>query len=335
MRQLAITLIQSYIMRAGISFFIIALVMPLISFIPEYEQASPFDGPWANYVSEQQSCTVTGLKVTSVTENRAKLEYSVKGAGVTGFGVCWGTSGSPALESGTSLKSYEDEARDVPVEVSFSESVTDLEAGTTYYARAYVTDSRGNVNYSDEVSFKTEKKDDFSSMLTGPKTDYHPNGKIARKYTLKDGVINGYLKSYSDSGNLVMEQHFVDGIPSGPCVTYYRTGQVQTETNFVDGFPQGESKEYYLNGKPKAERNCTGEMDNLSCMSKIYYENGLLRNEARFAGGELLSSITFDIQGRVMSEQSPGNIIDYSYDRDGNKHTSINGAPCQCAKCQN
>jgi antitoxin component YwqK of YwqJK toxin-antitoxin module len=322
-------------MRAVIPVLIITLVMPLMSFNTEGDQISLYDGPWGKYITVQPTCSVTGLKASSVTEDRAKLEYSVKGAGVTGFGICWGTNGSPSLESGTSLKSYEDEARNIPTEVSFTESATDLLAGTTYYARAYVTDSGGHVYYSEGVSFTTKKKDDFSGMLSGPKTEYYANGKVARKYTLKDGVLNGYLKSYSDSGNLVMEQHFVDGIPSGPCVTYYRTGQVQTETNFVDGFPQGESKEYYLNGNPKAERNCTGEMDNLTCTSKVYYENGTLRSETRSAGGELLSSITFDIQGRVMSEQKPGNNISYSYDNDGYKHTSVNGAKCQCTRCNN
>jgi len=322
-------------MRAGISFFVIALVMPLISFMPTGAQASPSDGPRVSHITSQPSCSVTGLKASSVTENRAKLEYSVKGAGVTGFGICWGTSGSPSLESGTSLKSFEDEARDIPTEVSFTESATDLLPGTTYYARAYVTDSGGHVYYSEGVSFTTKKKDDFSGMLSGPKTEYYANGKVARKYTLKDGVLNGYLKSYSDSGNLVMEQHYVDGIPNGSCVTYFRTGQVQSETNFVDGFPQGMSKEYYLNGNPKNERNCVGEMDNLTCTSKVYYENGTLRSETSSAGGELLSSVTFDIQGRIMSEQKPGNMVSYSYDNDGWKHTNVNGAGCQCTRCKN
>ncbi len=320
-------------MRAAISFLIITLVILLMSFAPEGDQAPPPEGPWVRHINEQPTCSVTGLKASSVTEKRAKLDYSVKGAGVTGFGVCWSKSGSPSLESGKMLKSYEDEARDVPVEVSFSESLTDLEAGTTYYARAYVTDSGGHVYYSEEVSFTTEKKEDFSSSLNGPKTDYHPNGKVARKYTVKDGVPNGSVKSYSDSGNIIMDQHYVDGIPNGPCVTYFSNGQVQSESNYVDGLPQGLRKEYYMNGNIKSEIDCTGEMDNLTCSSKVYYENGGLRSESRTSNGELLSSVTYDDQGRIMSEQKPGNIVSYWYDRDGNKHTSVNGGKCQCNIC--
>jgi antitoxin component YwqK of YwqJK toxin-antitoxin module len=333
MQQCAFTLILSYKMRVGISFFIIALVMPLMSFITEYKQTATSDGPRVRHINEQPSCSVTGLRASSVTKDRAKLSYSVKGAEVTGFGVCWSQSGSPSLETGTILKSYEDEARDIPSEVSFMESVTDLEAGTKYTARAYVTDSGGHVYYSEEVSFTTEKKDDFSSMLNGPKTDYHPNGKIARKYTVKDGVPYGSVKSYSDSGNIMIDQNFVDGIPNGSCVTYYSNGKVQSESNYVDGLPQGLRKEYYMNGNIKSEIDCTGEMDNLTCSSKVYYENGGLRSESKMSNGELLSSVTYDDQGRIMSEQKPGSIVSYSYDRDGYKHMSVNGAKCQCARC--
>lgn len=320
-------------MRAGISFFIIALIMPLISFITEYEQVSPLNELWASSVSELQSCTVTGLKASSVREDRAKLEYSVKGAGVTGFGVCWSTGRSPSLQSGNSLKSYEDEARDVPVEVSFSESLTDLEPGTKYYARAYVTDSGGKVYYSEEVSFTTEKKEDFSSILNGPKIDYHPNGQVARRYTVKDGVPEGSYKSYSDSGKIVADQTLVDGVPNGITKTFYSSGNLRSEINYVDGLPQGESKEYYENGNIKSESMISGEMDRLSTQVKQYYEEGGLRSESMMSEGEFVYAITYDKKGRVTTEQKPGNIISYSYDNDGWKHTSINGEKCKCARC--
>jgi antitoxin component YwqK of YwqJK toxin-antitoxin module len=320
-------------MRAGISFFIIALVMPLMSLMPESGQKSLSGGPRASSVSEQQSCTVTGLKASSVREDRAKLEYSVKGAGVTGFGVCWGTGRSPSLQSGNSLKSYEDEARDVPVEVSFSESLTNLESGTKYYARAYVTDSGGKVYYSEEVSFTTEKKENFSSLLNGPKIDYHPNGQVARRYTVKDGVPYGSYKAYSDSGKIVSDQTLVDGVPNGPTRVFYSNGNIRSVIQYVDGLPQGECKEYYENGNIKSESMISGEMDRLSAQVKQYYEEGGLRSETVTANGEFVSSITYDKEGRVTTEQKPGNIISYSYDNDGWKHTSINNEKCQCARC--
>ena len=305
----------------------------LIAMSSEAERLIP--AAWHDLVSLslQQSCTATGLKASAIREDRAKLEYSVKGAGVTGFGVCWSTGSSPSLQSGNSLKSYEDEARDVPVEVSFSESLTDLESGTKYYARAYVTDSGGKVYYSEEINFTTEKKEDFSSMLNGPKTDYHPNGQVARRYTMKDGVLQGSYKSYSDSGKIVSDQTLVDGIPNGTTRTFYGNGNVRSEVQYVDGLPQGGSKEYYENGNIKSESMISGEMDKLSVQSKQYYEEGGLRSESIMSQGEFVYAITYDKEGRVTSEQKPGNNISYSYDNDGWKHTSINGDKCQCARC--
>ncbi len=305
----------------------------LIALSSEGERPAPVAGEDLISLSPQKSCTATGLKASAIREDRAKLEYSVKGTGVTGFGVCWSAGSSPSLQSGNSLKSYEDEARDVPVEVSFSESLTDLEPGTKYYARAYVTDSGGKVYYSEEISFTTEKKEDLSSMLNGPKTDYHPNGQVARRYTVKDGVPDGSYKSYSDSGKIVSDQSLVDGVPNGTTWIFYSNGNVRSVIQYVDGLPQGECKEYYENGNIKSESMISGEMDRLSAQVKQYYEEGGLRSETVTGNGEFVSSINYDKEGRVTTEQKPGSIISYSYDNDGWKHTSINGEKCQCARC--
>ena len=321
-------------MRTVISVLVITLGMPLISFLPVSEQKSHLVGPRSEPITGQPSCSVTGLKATSVTKNRATVEYSVKGAGVTGFGVCWSNGRSPSLESGKSVKSYEDSSpRDVPVEVSFTESVTDLEAGKEYHVRAYVTDSGGKVYYSEEISFTTEKKEDFASLLTGPKTDYHPNGQVARRYTVKDGVLQGSYKSYNDSGKIVSDQYLVDGVPNGTTRTYYDNGNIRTEMEYVDGLPQGASKEYYRNGNIKSESMSSGDMDKLTIQTKQYYEEGGLRSETEMAQGEFVYSVTYDKEGRVTSEQKPGTIISYWWDIEGAKHSSINGEKCQCAKC--
>ena len=136
----------------------------------------------------QDTCSAQGLKASSVRESKATLSYSVKGSQITGFGVCYGKTESPSLRNSSIIKSYVGEARDIQMLVSFKELVTDLDSATTYFARAYIIDSRGKVYYSKEISFTTEKKEDFSDILNGPKTDYYPNGQVARRYTVKDGV---------------------------------------------------------------------------------------------------------------------------------------------------
>ena len=283
----------------------------------------------------QQSCSATGLKASSVTETKANLSYSVKGVQVTGFGVCYGKTESPSLRNSTIIKTYVGEARDIPMGVSFKESVTDLDTATTYHARAYIIDSGGKVYYSEDISFTTEKKEDFSSILNGPKVDYYPNGQVARRYTVRDGVPQGSYKSYSDSGKIVSDQYLVDGVPNGMTRTFFSNGNVRSEVQYVDGLPQGQSREFYQNGNIKSQSMCSGEMDKLTCQTTQYYEEGGVKSESAMAEGEFVYAITYDNEGRVTSEQKPGSTISYSYDNDGWKHTSINGEKCQCARCNN
>jgi antitoxin component YwqK of YwqJK toxin-antitoxin module len=319
-------------MRAIIRILMIAL-LPLISLNLAGARLSPGGTGELIFHSIQEPCTATGLKASSVRENKANLSFSVKGKQVTGFGVCYGKTRSPSLRDATIIKSYTGEARDIPMGVSFKEAATDLDTATTYYARAYITDSGGKVYYSEEISFTTEKKDDFSSILNGPKVDYYPNGQVARRYTVKDGVPQGSYKSYSDSGKIVSDQYLVDGVPNGITRTFYSNGNVRSEMQYVDGLPQGDIREYYENGNIKSEGMISGEMDKLTSTTKQYYEEGGLRSSTTMAQGEFVYSITYDKEGRVTSEQKPGTTISYWYDRNGAKHTSINGEKCQCGIC--
>lgn len=319
-------------MKAVICTLIIAL-LPLIQLSSAGRRSLPGGGDAMLFLPVQQSCSATGLKASSVRETKATLSYSVKGSQVTGFGVCYGKTEGPSLRNSTIIKSYVGDPRDIPMGVSFKESVTDLDTATTYHARAYIMDSGGKVYYSEEISFTTEKEEDFSSILNGPKVDYYPNGQVARRYTVKDGVPQGSYKAYSDSGKIVSDQYLVDGVPNGMTRTFWSNGNIRSEVQYVDGLPQGESKEYYQNGNIKAESMCSGEMDKLTCQTRQYYEEGGLRSETSMSRGEFTYAITYDKEGRVTSEQKPGSIISYSYDNDGWKHTSINGEKCQCARC--
>lgn len=308
-------------------------LLPLISLNLAGERLSPGSDDELVFSSIQEPCSATGLKASSVRENKANLSYSVKGTKVTGFGVCYGKTRSPSLRDATIIKSYVGEARDIPMGVSFKESAADLDTATTYYARAYIIDSGGKVYYSEEISFTTEKEEDFSSILNGPKVDYYPNGQVARRYTVKDGVPQGSYKSYSDSGKIVSDQYLVDGLPNGITRTFYSNGNVRSEMQYVDGLPQGDIREYYENGNIKSEGMISGEMDKLTSTTKQYYEEGGLRSSTTMAQGEFVYSITYDKEGRVTSEQKPGTTISYWYDRNGAKHSSINGEKCQCGIC--
>ncbi len=107
-------------------------------------------GDNVSFTTESESPpTVKTGSVTSITGNSAKASGEVTDEGsasVTERGICWSTSQNPTTSdshasSGTGTGTY-------------TVDLTDLESNTTYYVRAYATNSVGT-SYGDNVSFKT------------------------------------------------------------------------------------------------------------------------------------------------------------------------------------
>jgi uncharacterized protein (TIGR02145 family) len=92
---------------------------------------------------------ITTMIVDSITQFSATSGGNITddgGEGVTVRGVCWSTTGNPTIadtktEDGTGVG-------------SFTSSVSGLIAGTSYYLRAYATNSVGTT-YGNEISFAT------------------------------------------------------------------------------------------------------------------------------------------------------------------------------------
>jgi trimeric autotransporter adhesin len=100
-------------------------------------------------VFESVKPTVSTTAVSSVTGTTASSGGNVTadgGASVTARGVCWSTSTAPTTaNSNTSNGSGTG---------TYTSSVTGLTVGTTYYLRAYATNSNGTA-YGNEVTFTT------------------------------------------------------------------------------------------------------------------------------------------------------------------------------------
>ncbi|MBA7544886.1 hypothetical protein ES705_37247 [subsurface metagenome] len=109
-------------------------------------------GPQVNFTTSQCSVnlpTVTTTSVSNITENSAQSGGNVTddgGAEVTARGVCWSTSENPTIA--------DDKTSDGTGTGSFISSLTGLTANTTYYVRAYATNSVGT-SYGNEISFTT------------------------------------------------------------------------------------------------------------------------------------------------------------------------------------
>ncbi|MBU2650748.1 MAG: T9SS type A sorting domain-containing protein, partial [Bacteroidetes bacterium] len=87
---------------------------------------------------------VSGITSSSATSGGAIV--SDGGFSVTSRGVCWSTTQNPTIS--------DSKTSDGSGTGSFSSSITGLSANTTYYVRAYATNSTGT-SYGDEDSFTT------------------------------------------------------------------------------------------------------------------------------------------------------------------------------------
>jgi len=109
--------------------------------------------------------TVTTTSISNITENSAQSGGNVTddgGAEVTARGVCWSTSQNPTIT--------DDHTTDVSGTGSFTSSITGLTQNTTYYVRAYATNSVGTV-YGDEVNFTTEQTIVSPTVTTSSASD--------------------------------------------------------------------------------------------------------------------------------------------------------------------
>lgn len=96
-----------------------------------------------------QSPTVSTTNITNTTNNSATSGGNVTEEGttpVTARGVCWNTSSGPTISNNHTANGSGTG--------SFNSNLTGLEAITTYYVRAYATNSIGTA-YGNEVSFTT------------------------------------------------------------------------------------------------------------------------------------------------------------------------------------
>jgi uncharacterized protein (TIGR02145 family) len=91
--------------------------------------------------------TTAASAITQTTATSGGNVTSDGGAAVTARGVCWNTTTGPTIASTTKTSDGTETG-------AFTSSITGLTASTTYYVRAYATNSIGTA-YGAEVSFTT------------------------------------------------------------------------------------------------------------------------------------------------------------------------------------
>ncbi len=102
----------------------------------------------------------TDIAFTSATSGGDITETG--GADITAKGVCWSTSTNPTTE---------DNITNDGTEIgSFTSTITGLTEDTTYYVKAYATNSEGTA-YGEELEFTTLLSDSISTVTTTSVTD--------------------------------------------------------------------------------------------------------------------------------------------------------------------
>ena len=116
-----------------------------------YVRAYVNGGDETIYGEETSFTTLDGMvstsKVSDITESTAKCGGNITddgGAAITARGVCWSTSPNPTVN--------DNKTSDGSGTGSFTSDLTGLNVNTTYYVRAYATNSFG-ITYGNERSF--------------------------------------------------------------------------------------------------------------------------------------------------------------------------------------
>jgi hypothetical protein len=141
------------------------------------------------------------LEVTEITQTTAVSGGTIihdGGAVVTSRGVCWSISPEPTI--------IDNKIEDVTGSVSFAISIIDLEPNTTYYVRAYATNSAG-IGYGNTISFTTFETIRPRSVIITNKADtllklvYNDFRLISHK-TMENNLIEE-TEYYYDSNGLL------------------------------------------------------------------------------------------------------------------------------------
>ena len=189
------------------------------------------------------SPTVTTDDVTNITQTTATSGGNVTsdgGATVTVRGVCWSTSQNP-----TTSNSHTTDGSGIG---TFISSLTGLTAYTTYYVRAYATNSAGT-SYGNEKSFTTLQEVTLPTVSTAPITNITTNSATSGGTVTDDGgaFVSARGVCWSTSQNPTLaDPYTTDGTGTGSYVSQI-TGLSSNTTYYVRAYATNSAGTSYGN----------------------------------------------------------------------------------------
>ena len=170
---------------------------------------------------------VTTAEVSQITDSTAVCGGDVLsdgGAGVTERGVCWSTASNPTIDN---HKTVDGEGVG-----SFVSSLSGLASGTTYYVRAYATNSAG-IAYGNEISFKT----------TAPSVPVVTTAQVT-DITASSAICGGTV--ISDGGSPVTERGVCYSTVKNPTISDNRTSDGSGTGSFISNITGLLTTTYYV-----------------------------------------------------------------------------------------
>ena len=203
--------------------------------------------------------TVSTSSVSNITHNSATCGGNVTsdgGATVTERGVCWSTSQYPTISN------YH--TTDGIGTGTFTSSITGLSGNTTYYVRAYATNSAGT-SYGNQVSFTTDQP---PTVSTSSVSNITYKSAICGGNVTSDGgatvIARGVCWSTSQYPTNI-DSHTTDGSGTGP-FTSSITGLSSNTTYYVRAYATNSAGTSYGN-----QVSFTTLIDPWSGMTTIVY----------------------------------------------------------------
>lgn len=178
--------------------------------------------------------TVTTSAPSNVTNNSATCGGNVTsdgGATVTARGVCWSTSQNPTISN--------NHTTDGTGTGSFTSSITGLVESTTYYVRAYATNSKGTA-YGTQQSFTTNGggSNTTPTVTTSTPSNVTTNSATCGGNVTSDGgaTVTARGVCWSTSSNPTINgNHTTDGTGTGT-FTSSITGLAENTTYYVRAY---------------------------------------------------------------------------------------------------
>ncbi len=147
-----------------------------------------YDGTiWRNYDNTITTINLTTTGLSSVTSFSADCGGTIisdGGSTITTKGVCWSTSSNPTINLATRTTEINDSK-------TFTSLLTGLSGNTTYYVRAYATNSAGT-DYGNEIVFTTPISSSIGDVFKGGKIAYFlQTGDSGYDPNIRHGLIIG------------------------------------------------------------------------------------------------------------------------------------------------